>query len=603
MKGFFQSLLGSLAAWAILAGLSIVAFFVVIGAIIGASSQPIPIEIEEGSVLVLDLNTTIQDAPVVTGFEEALQEALGRGYSVTYLLKVVDAIERAKSDDDIAALFLYGNLQQQAYGSGLAAVSEVRTAIADFKTSGKPVYAYLVDPSQKDYYLASVADEVWLNPFGLISLNGLATDAPFLGSTLEKYGVGVQTTRVGAYKSAVEMFTRDSMSAADREQTTVLLNDLWSGMLGEISAGRTMEREALVQLTEKDAFFSGEDAATAKLVDKVGYLDELIDHLANTYKRDDDAETFQQVALSDYANTRGFEWDARATDGDRIAVVYAEGDIVGGWSSVDYIGGDWLAHELRRLRNDPGVQAVVLRVNSPGGSAVASEIIQRETRLLAETKPLIVSMGSYAASGGYWISAYADKIFAQPYTITGSIGVFGLVFNIEEMAKGYAVHFDGVKTSPFADIYTMSRPRTEEEMALIQKFTDEIYDAFIEKVADGRAVEESQVRAIAQGRVWSGASAKALKLVDSIGGLQTAINEATTLAGMDSLAIEQVPSAATFAENLAMMFEEPGAAPVARFPSAANRLAAQFKRLSTQLNGLNDPRGVYARLPFGIDGL
>lgn len=604
MKGFFQSLLGSLAAWAILAGLSIVAFFVILGAIIGASSQPVAIEIEKGSVLVLDLNTTIQDAPVVTGFEEALQEALGRGYSVTYLLKLVDAIERAKLDDDIAALYLHGNLQQQAYGSGLAAISEVRAAIADFKASGKPVYAYLVDPSQKDYYLASVADEIWLNPFGLISLNGLATNAPFFGSMLEKYGVGVQTTRVGAYKSAVEIFTRDSMSPADREQTITLLNDLWSGMLGEISTGRTMELATLVQATEEDAFFSGEDAVEAGLVDKVGYLDELIDHLAGTHHRDEFAESFRQVAVSDYANARGFERDTRASDGDRIAVVYAEGDIVGGWSSVEYIGGDWLAYELRRLREDPAVKAVVLRVNSPGGSAVASEIIQRETRLLADAKPLVVSMGSYAASGGYWISAYADKIFAQPYTITGSIGVFGLVFNIEEVAENYAVHFDGVKTSPFADIYSVSRPRTEEEMALIQKFTDEIYDAFINKVADGRGVKEGQVREIAQGRVWSGTSAKALKLVDSMGGLQTAIYEAATLAGMERLAIEQVPSATTFAENLAMMLETPGAPPVAGLPrGAGSRLATQFKRLSTQLNSLNDPRAVYARLPFGLDGL
>jgi protease-4 len=581
----------------------VVALILVIGALVGLSSQPVSVVIEPDSVLVLDLNTTIQDAPVIAGFEEVLEEALGGGYSVTYLLKILDAIERAKTDDDIAALLLHGSLQQQAYGSGLAAVSEIREAIAGFKASGKPVYAYLVDPSQKDYYLASVADEIWLNPFGLISLNGLATEVPFLGGTLKKYGVGVQTTRVGAYKSAVEMFTREKMSEADREQRTALLNDLWDGLLDEISATRPLERAELVQLTVKGAFFSAEEAQAAKLVDTVGYLDELIEYLAGSFQRDELDETFRQVALADYANSRGFQVDVATVEGDRVAVVYAEGDIVDGGVVPDYVSGDWLAHELRRLRKDSEVKAVVLRVNSPGGSAVASEIIQRETRLLAETKPLIVSMGSYAASGGYWISAYADKIYAQPYTITGSIGVFGLVFNVEEMAANVALHFDGVKTAPFADIHTVSRPRTKEEMALIQKFTDEIYDAFIDKVAEGRSLDQAQVRDIAQGRVWSGARAGEIKLIDAIGGLQMAINDAANQAGLKYLAIEQVPRAASFAENLAKMLEEPGAAPVARFPAPANRLAIQWQRLSTRLNALNDPRGVYARLPFGFDGL
>jgi len=603
MKGFFQSLLGSLTAFVILAVGCIVALIALIGVLASLGEQPL-VEVESGSVLVLDLNTTIMDAPPIADLTAAMQEALsGRPQPITYLLKVVDAIEYAHSDDDVSALLLHGNLLQNGYGTGLAAVSEVRQAIEYFKTSGKPVYTYLVAPSQKDYYLTSIADEVWINPFGMVALNGLASNGVFLGSALEKYGIGVQTTRVGAYKSAVEMFTRTEMSDADREQTTVLLNDLWSSLLAEIRTARNITAPKLLELTTNDAFFTAADAQAAGLVDRVGYLDELIDHLSNTHQRAASQDTFQQIDLIDYSNARSLEWDTTAKDGERIAIVYAEGQIIDGDQFPGFIGGDWLAKELRRLRNDKDVKAVVLRVNSPGGSAVASEVIQRETRLLAEAKPLIVSMGSYAASGGYWIAAYADKIYAQPYTITGSIGVFGMVFNIAEAAAGFEVHFDGVKTAPFADIYTMSRPRTDDEMALIQQFTDEIYHAFIDKVAEGRALETTKVRELAQGRVWSGLSAQELALIDEIGGLNAAINDAADLGDLDYLTIEQVPSPSTLGDTLTKMLEEAGAAPVAKASSPLNDIAAQADALTKQLRALNDPRSVYTRMPYGLEGL
>lgn len=603
MKGFFQSLLGSLTAFIIVAVGCSVACIALIGVLASLSEQPL-VEIDSGSVLVLDLNTTIMDTPPVADFGTAVQEALsGHSQPVTYLLKVVHAIEFAQSDDAVSALLLQGNLLQDGYGSGLAAVAEIRQAIEFFKTSGKPVYAYLVAPSQKDYYLASIADEVWINPFGMLALNGLATNGAFLGNALKKYGIGVQTTRVGAYKSAVEMFTRTGMSDADREQTTVLLNDLWSTLLTEISSSRQILQDDLLKLSANDPFFTATDAQSVHLVDRVGYLDELIDHLSHTYQRAAAKNTFQQIDLIDYADARALEWDTTAKDGERIAIVYAEGQIMDGDTFPGFVGGDWLAKELRRLRNDTDVKAVVLRVNSPGGSAVASEIIQRETRLLAEAKPLIVSMGSYAASGGYWIAAYADKIYAQPYTITGSIGVFGMVFNIAEAAAGFEVHFDGVKTAPFADIYTMSRPRTNEEMALIQQFTDEIYDAFIDKVAEGRALETAKVRELAQGRVWSGLSAQELALVDEIGGLNTAIYDAAQRSGLGDWTIEQVPSPSSFGESLTKMLEEAGAAPVAKSANPLNDLAAQADILTKQLRGLNDPRSVYTRMPYGLEGL
>jgi len=581
----------------------LIALFALIGVIVSSGSQPL-VNVEPGSVLVFDLNTSIQDTPLGADLEDAIQEAItGNAFSVTYLLKVLDAIERAKTDSDISALLLHGNLLQGGYGSGLAAISEIRQALEDFKTSGKSVYAYLVAPSQKDYYLATVADEIWINPFGMISLNGLATNGPFLGSTLKKYGIGVQTTRVGAYKSAVEMFTRTSMSTADREQKTTLLNDLWHTQLAEIGDSRKIDSTKILQLSNEQAFFTAADAQAANLVDTVAYLDELIDHLSDTYAYSSPIKSFQQVDLIDYATARGFEWDTASTTGERIAIVYAEGDIIDGDYAPNYIGGDWLASELRRLRKDADVKAVVLRVNSPGGSALASEVIQRETRLLAAQKPLIVSMGSYAASGGYWIAAYADKIYAQPYTITGSIGVFGLVFNIKEAAENFAIQFDGVKTSPFADIYSASRPRTTEEMALIQKFTDEIYDAFIEKVAEGRSLQPTQVRELAQGRVWSGLSAQTLSLVDEMGGLNRAIQTASSLGDLIEPMIEQVPAPATLAESITLLLKEVGASPVAKSPSALNQIGTEIDALTQQLRGLNDPRGIYTRMPYGLEGL
>lgn len=602
MKVFFQSLLGSLMAFIILGVVAFIGFLAVIGIIVSISGES-AVEVEPGSVLVFDLNTTIQDAPPMAEISLAMQEALsGEAQSTTYLLKILDAIDRAKKDEDISALLLHGNLLTDSYHSSLAAVSEIRKALESFKASGKKVYAYLLNPSQKDYYLASVADEVWLNPFGMISLNGLATNGPFLGSTLEKYGIGVQTTRAGTHKAAVEMFTRTGMSNADREQKTVLLNDLWSTLLAEISISREMSLEGLLQLSNEIAFFTATDALTVNLADRIGYLDELIDHLANTYH--DSEETFRQMDLIEYAEVRGFELDTITQEGERIAIVYAEGEIIDGDYNISgYIGGDWLAYELRRLRQDDAVKAVVLRVNSPGGSAVASEIIQRETRLLTEQKPLIVSMGGYAASGGYWISAYADKIYAQPYTITGSIGVFGLIFNVKNAAQNFAVYFDGVKTSPFADIYSATRPRTDDEMALIQKFTDDIYEAFINKVAEGRSMEPVTVGEIAQGRVWSGLSAKDLSLIDEIGGLNDAINEAVALGGVDSLMIEQVPAPAELADKLAAFFQESDAVPVAGLSGSFGKIAAKFNTLTSHLRGLNDPQGVYTRMSYGLEGL
>ncbi len=606
---FLSSLLGSLTAFAVLGGLAfagmiylIVVFSMAAAGSGGDKSASVPKE----SVLVVDLWMNITDAPTVRGIDAFMDEAVwGPSTPSLYLLEVVDAIERAANDSHIKALFLHGSLLPENYGSGLATLREVREAIETFQESGKPVIAYTTDPSLRDYYLMSTADTVIMNPFGVLGLNGLASEGMFFGQAFEKYGIGVQTTRVGKYKSAVEMFTRDSMSEPDREQVAALLNDIWDSLLSEIAESRQVDLPELIAQSDREGFFTAWEAADLGLIDEVAYFDEVIEDLETIASYDDLLESFKQVALSDYIAARGFRQEQGFfSDGTEIAVVYAEGDIVDGEGFPNQAGAERLARELRDLRDEPDVAAVVLRVNSPGGSAVAAEIIQREIALTQKTKPVVVSMGSLAASGGYWISASAERIYAEPTTITGSIGVWGLLFNFKQLANEHGITFDGVKTAPFADIFTVSREKTPEELAIIQEFTDFIYDQFLEKVSTGRDMPLDHVEEIAQGRVWTGQQALDIGLVDQIGGLQDAIYHAAEIANAgDNWTIRQIPEKKNFSEALEELFSSPEGAPpvIKQRPSLFGELTSALRTEMESLRAFNDPKGIYARLPFRLD--
>lgn len=572
-----------------------------------SGSQPV-IVVEDGSILVIDMGMNINDSPPAQSLDDAINEALGGGsIPSVYLLELIDAIDTAGYDDRVTGIFLHGELLPDGMGSGLAAISEVRAALQRFQETGKPIYAYMVDPSMKDYYLMSVADTVYMNPFGLISLNGLSAEGVYFGDAFKKYGIGVQATRVGKYKSAVEMFTGNSMSEADKEQLSVLIDGLWDKITTDISDARGVSLPEIMKESNAQGFFIGSQAKTLGLADEVVYFDEVIDQISNLHIADEELDSFRQVNLTDYIGAHGFRSEGPPlwTTGPKIAVLYAEGEIVDGEGYYDQIGGDHLSRMLRQLRNDDEVAAIVLRVNSPGGSAIASELIQREVREAKEKKPVIVSMGSMAASGGYWISAYANQIFAEQATITGSIGVFGLVPNVQGLANDHGVTFDGVKTSQFADLYTLSRPKTPEEMALIQQYTDHLYDEFIRKVSEGRSLPLDQVQQIAQGRVWSGLDAKDIGLVDQIGGLTEAIDYAAEAANLDvDWVLIQLPEPRTLAETLVeTLSTPPGAPPVTRI-SGNDVLSATLRRLQKELailRGFNDPRNVYARLPFSLE--
>jgi protease IV len=604
MKNFVTSMLGALVALVIFAGgcfLLCVGFFAVIAATAGRNEHA-P-EFERGSYLVLDLSTNITDAPppVDLGIFETRKTTM-QMRSVTHALHV------AAKDDRIAGVFITGDLSPAAFGSGYAALREVRAALNDFKASGKPITAYLTFATTKTYYLASTASDLAIDPYGVILMPGLASQPIFFAGAFEKYGVGVQVTRVGKYKSAVEPYTRKDMSPENREEIQRLLNDIWSGLLTDVAASRGLTSPRIQQMVDHEGIVRAEVAKTGRLVDRVAYRDEIYEGLKKRTGREDSKEPFKQVPIADYAKKVADTLEVAEADEDRgtstksahIAIVYAEGEIVDGEGERDEIGSTRFSRELRRLRHDNSVKAVVLRVNSPGGSASASEVIQREVRLIKEVKPIVVSMGSYAASGGYWISTYGDRIFAEPTTITGSIGVFGMQFDVQKLANDFGITFDTVKTGKFADALTIARPKTPEELAVLQRMVDWIYEQFITKVTESRKLPRATVEEIAQGRVWSGSEAQRLGLVDEIGGLDAAVAFAAKKAGLGShYQLSEYPRQKELMEVIQDLIEK-------RTPSRAHsaglaeQIAARVAAELKMLHSFNDPQGIYARLPINL---
>ena len=601
MKSFFASLFGSLVALVIFFGGCVFLGFVLLVAL-AALGQKRPAQVAQGSYLVFDLSANIQDAPPAFDGGALFGPLFGGKRLTTLQLRTVThAIRAAAKDRRIAGLFVTGNLQPADFGSGYGALKEVRAALLAFRASGKPVVAFFNEATTRDYYLASVADEVVLDPFGAVLLLGLTSRPLFMAGAFDKFGVGVQVTRVGKYKSAVEPYTRQDLSPEAREDLQKLLDDLWKDLLRDIAASRHLSCEDLQQVVDTEGVIPASSALAHKLVDRTAYRDEIIDELkVKTGRKKGTTESFKQVSLSTYAGVAQGAGDAFGSGANQIAVVYAEGEIVDGEGQIGEVGGRKFARELRRLRQDGDVKAIVLRVNSPGGSATASEEIQREIRLAMQQKPVVVSMGSVAASGGYWISTYSDRIFAEPTTITGSIGVFGLFINVKQLANNLGLTFDTVKTGQVADIFSISRPKTEAELAIFQKLVDWIYDEFTNKVAESRKLDKAKVLEIAQGRVWSGVEAKQLGLVDEIGGLGSAITFAAKKASLGThYRIMEFPRKKQLAELINELLR--GMAPEqAGGDDALMKLFGEFKDQVRVLLRCNDPRGVYARLPVNI---
>jgi protease IV len=442
-----------------------------------------------------------------------------------------------------------------------------------------------------------------LNPTATLELNGFSMETTFFGGAFQKYGIGVQPLRAGKYKSAIEPFTRTANSPEAKESTQKLLSDLWSEFLSSTAKSRTIKPDQIQTIADRQGLLLPDQAQAAKLIDKVMQDDEVLTELQDLTGEAKDSDSFRQVSISDYARAVELS-NRRRSSANKVAVVYAEGEIVSGNGTASSIGGDRLTALLRELRQDAGVKAIVLRVNSPGGSATASALIAREVALIRQKKPIVASMGSYAASGGYQISTYASRIFAAPSTITGSIGVFGLLPNVKALANQYGVTWDVVKTAKLADGNTITRPRTPEELAIAQQVVDRLYEQFLKLVSESRSLPRQKVAEIAQGRVWSGSAAKTLGLVDELGGLEAAIQSAVEAAKLgDDWQLEEYPQAKSFEARLfrKLLNSSLGSSlPHANQPPVAAGLA----RLQADLNLLqlmNDPHGAYSRLPFELE--
>ena len=556
-------------------------------------------EVEKNSVLVFDLATDIVDAVPYAGPGIVLEETFsGEGYRAISLYSALQAIEAAATDDNISGIYLTGNTN-----AGFATLKEVRAALEKFKTdSGKPVLANNTIWGERDYYLVSVADSVYLNPAGIMELNGFRAEIQFLAGALNKFGVGVQVLRAGRYKSAIEPFTRSTSSPEEKQQTQALLTDLWQEFLATTSQARETTPQAIQAIAENQGLLPADEAQSAGLIDNVAFYDDVLAELRELTDQTDDELTdeqendFTQISLYSYSQIL----ESDAGNQDTVAVVYASGEIVDGEGiAAGLITSGGLSDTLRQTRRDQDIQAVVLRINSPGGSAIASEVIAREVELLAAEKPVIISMGNYAASGGYMIAAPGDQIFATPATITGSIGVYGLRLNFKEIANRNGVTWDVIKTAKLADIDTISRPQSEAELRLQQGFVNTLYDRFLTLVAEGRELPKEKISQVAQGRVWSGTDAKSASLVDQMGGLNAAITAAAEAAELEDWQVEELPKPPSLEEQI---FESLfGVGLVSKLPWAQDPISQEAMKLREDLSllkTLNDPRGVYMRLPF-----
>ncbi|MEG4210986.1 signal peptide peptidase SppA [Microcoleus sp. S13_B4] len=603
MKDFLKytcaSLLGTFLGLLLLGSIGLGGLVLLISLAASSSKDSGP-QVKDKSVLVLDLSLNITDSKPSRSTGAAIEEVLSEDSGDTVTLRtVLDSIEYAKKDPKIVGIYLEGSSDSSS--SGFANLKEVRSALQRFRDAKKPIFAYQMDWNERDYYLGSVANTIAVNPYGALEINGFSSQAMFFTGALEKYGLGVQVTRVGKYKSAVEPFLLKKMSPENRQQTQKLLGDMWGEYLKTVAPSRKVTVPQLQALADNGGNLMADEALKSKLVDKVVYFDEISTELKKLTGIDGENKSFKQISLKNYAKIAENKSSTRGNKKNQVAILYAEGEIVDGEGGPTQVGGDRIAKEMRKIREDNDVKAVVLRVNSPGGSATAAEVIGREVMLTGKKKPVIVSMGNLAASGGYWISMGSSKIFAEPNTITGSIGVFGMLFNGEKLAANNGLTWDVVKTARFADTNTVSRPKNPQELANIQRVVDHIYDRFITKVADSRKLSKNKVQEIAQGRVWSGTAAKQLGLVDEIGGLEDAVREAAKQAKLgDDWKLEEYPKRRSLEERI---LEKISGVHVLKPAAKLDPLTAEFKKMQDELaviKSMNDPQGIYVRLPFNL---
>ncbi|HOK87026.1 MAG TPA: signal peptide peptidase SppA [Tenuifilum sp.] len=587
MKQFFKYVLATIVGIVISSIVIFLMFLGIVGAIVSSADKK-EVKIEPNSILYVDLKQEIVDRGSEDPFK-GFDFASFQPNSPIGLNQILKAIANAKEDSNIKGILL----ELDAVNAGAATTEEIRNALIDFKSSGKFIYAYSDTYSQKAYYLASVADSVFLNPEGMIEWLGLRSEIMFFKKTLEKLGVEPQILRHGKFKSAVEPFMLDKMSPENREQTLTYVSSIWNQWVKGISETRGISADKLNSLANNMEIFNAKKAMENKLVDGLIYKDELIATL-KTKLGIEEKKDISSIELKKYFKAP--EVAKRKFSKDKIAVIYASGEIGMGEGGDDNIGSEGLSRTIRKARRDSSIKAIVFRINSPGGSALASEVIWREVDLAAKVKPVIVSMGDVAASGGYYIAAPATTIMANPTTITGSIGVFGLFFNLQKaLDNKLGITVDVVKTNDHADFFSVFRPMTAEEKAVGQMFIEQTYQTFIGHVSAGRGIPVEQVDAIGQGRVWSGVNAKDIKLVDEFGGLTDAIKLAAEKAGLENYRLVELPKQKKLFEQL---MEDMSAE--AKAWMLKDELGLSFKAYNRIKSMLNN-QGVQARMPYDIE--
>jgi protease IV len=532
MREFFKYLFASMLGFFLSIIIVFIICFVVVVGLISSIDSDKTITVSNNSVLFLNLDQAITERtpkktfgnlPIVGGDEK---DAIG-------LNDFLKALQKAKTDDNIKCIYL----NVSSPNAGFATLREVRNALIDFKKSHKKIIAYSEVYTQGAYYLASVADKLYLNPEGALEFKGFSSELTFFKGTLEKVGVEMQVIRVGNYKSAVEPFILDKMSDYNRKQVTAYVGGLYNTFLSDIAQSRNIQKDSLYSIADNYKIQQPQDAVNFKMIDALKYKDQILEELKGLSGRTR-GENIRSVSINDYAKNNNDTGEGK----DKVAVIYANGEINGGEGSDSQIGSERISRAIRKARLDDDIKAVVLRVNSPGGSALASDVIWREVVLTRKEKPVIASFGDVAASGGYYIGCAADSIFVQPNTITGSIGVFGIIPNFQNlMTNKLGITFDGVKTGKYADIMATNRPMTAGERFIIQNELNRIYSGFVSRVADGRKKSKAYIDSIGGGHVWIGTDAVQIGLADRIGGFNDAVKAAAKKAKLKTYKVIEYP--------------------------------------------------------------
>jgi protease-4 len=521
MKKFLKYTLAVIVGSVVSIGILTIGFFIMIGIIAASADQEVTVK--DNSILVLKLDGPIVERSADDPIAEIMSELTGEAAPIG-LNRILSSIKKAGRDDRIKGIYLESGMVLGGY----ATVEEIRNALLEFKTSGKFIISYAPVYTQKSYYLASVADRVYLPPAGMLNFQGLSSQQAFFKNTLEKLGIDVQVFRHGQFKSAIEPFTRTDMSEAAKLQTRTYVQSMWDHITLEVSKSRNVVPERLNEIANQVPMFQTDDfLLKSGLLDDIKYKDQVLSELKDSTETDY-SKDLNSIDVKKYANAYVAD-GKKGISKNKVAIIYAEGAIDAGQEGIN---SEDLSRTIRQARRDSSVKAVVLRINSPGGSGMGSEIIWREVKLTSDTKPLIVSMGDLAASGGYYIAAPADTIIAHPNTLTGSIGVFGMIPNMKGLFNKIGITTDGIKTNEFSDMPSLTRSFRPEEEEIMQAYIENFYDIFLQRCANGRETTKEAIDEVGQGRVWSGENALNINLVDVLGGIDMAVDMAAEKAGV-----------------------------------------------------------------------